>query len=255
MDVDFARAGRNISIALPHNLRLSVRDAISSLEMGLLPIRELSDKAGAQYRNPDDPELRIDFVTPSSGDAKTIRIDDLGLALEPLKFMEFSLEGTTQAAVFSGSSACVVNLPDPARYAGHKLIVHGERPVAEQAKSNKDIQQAAALIEWHVASGQADRVQAAWDDAQGRGPGWRKRALEGRRALLRASRSWPRPCPRCGRRRPWRAAPGRASSPSHSHSGSMPAALMTFPHFCVSACWNFASSSGVVVHASAPAVS
>ena len=35
----------------------------------------------------------------------------------------------------------------------------------------------------------------------------------------------------------------------------MPAALMTLPHFCVSAAWNFASSSGVVVKGSVPLVS
>ena len=34
----------------------------------------------------------------------------------------------------------------------------------------------------------------------------------------------------------------------------MPAALMTLPHFWVSAAWNLASSSGVVVQASEPAL-
>ena len=41
-----------------------------------------------------------------------------------------------------------------------------------------------------------------------------------------------------------------------SHSGSMPAALITLPHFCASAAWNFASSSRlVVVQASVPVLS
>ena len=35
----------------------------------------------------------------------------------------------------------------------------------------------------------------------------------------------------------------------------MPAALITLPHFCVSACWNLASASGVVVKGSVPLAS
>jgi hypothetical protein len=67
LDVDFAHAGRNLSIALPANLTLSVHDAITSLEMGLLPIRQLDGRSGAQCRNPEDPELRVDFLAPWNG--------------------------------------------------------------------------------------------------------------------------------------------------------------------------------------------
>eukprot|EP01036_Dinobryon_divergens_P042143 gene42143-55959_t len=40
-----------------------------------------------------------------------------------------------------------------------------------------------------------------------------------------------------------------------AYSASIPAALITLPHFWVSVAWNLASSSGVVVHASEPALS
>jgi len=91
-DVDFARAGRNISVALGADIKLSVHDAITSLEMGLLPITEFSGKTGAQYRNPKDPELRLDFITPQVRGGGPVIVPELGLALECLKFMEFSLE-------------------------------------------------------------------------------------------------------------------------------------------------------------------
>ena len=185
LDVDFAHAGRNISVALPANLQISVHDALTSLEMGLLPLREFSGRTGAQYRNPADPELRIDFCTPDIGSAGAVQMPGLGVALEPLKFMEFSLQDTTQGVVFSASGACVANLPDPARFAVHKLIVYGERPIAQRAKSLKDIEQAAALIDWHLTQGRQEHLQAVWLDAVGRGPGWRRRALEGRDALLK----------------------------------------------------------------------
>ncbi len=184
LDVDFAHAGRNVSLALPSDVKLSVHDALTSLEMGLLPIRELSGAPGAQYRNPADPELRLDFLTaPVRGNAP-VHIGDLGLTLEPLKFMEFSLEGTTQAALLGRDGAPLVNVPAPARYAVHKLIVHGERDAASRAKAVKDIEQSAALVEWHLDNDQAATFNDAWNDALGRGKGWAQRARQGQRALL-----------------------------------------------------------------------
>ncbi|HEY6240626.1 MAG TPA: nucleotidyltransferase domain-containing protein [Burkholderiales bacterium] len=183
-DVDFAHAGRNLSIALPADVRISVHDALSSLEMGLLPAGQLSGKAGAQYRNPADPELRLDFLTSETRSGKTVILEELGLALEPLKFMEYPLTGTTQAALLAREGACVVNLPAPERYAVHKLIVYGERSRAERVKAAKDIEQAAALAQWHLANGEAARFNRAWRDAVARGRGWKSRAEEGRRVLL-----------------------------------------------------------------------
>lgn len=184
LDVDFAHAGNNVSIALPADLRLSVHDALTSLEMGLLPIQQLSGQAGAQYRNPSDPELRVDFVTPLTRTGELVQLGELGLALEPLRFMEFVLEATTQAVLAARSGSCLVNIPDPARYAVHKLIVHGERPVSERVKSIKDLEQAAALAHWHLENGMAEQFRLAWADALSRGPGWQRRALTGQRALL-----------------------------------------------------------------------
>lgn len=185
MDVDFAHAGKNVSVALGANLKLSVHDALTSLEMGLLPIAEFSGKTGAQYRNPKDPELRLDFVTSETRDGKTVVLPDLGLALECLKFMEYSLIETTQAVLLSKSGACIVNIPAPQRYAIHKLIVYGERPISERAKANKDLGQSASIIKVLLDMGHASLVKAAWDDAVSRGPGWEKRANQGRRALLK----------------------------------------------------------------------
>ena len=183
--VDFAHAGRNISVALPADLHLNVHGALESLEMGLLPLTEFNGKAGAQYRNPEDQELRLDFVTSATRGGKTVVMPELNLALEPLKFMEFSLQGTTQGCVIGRAGACVVNLPAPERYAVHKLILFGERPVAERAKATKDLMQAAGLADYFVQTGQTRLFNAAWRDALGRGTGWRRRSLQGMKALLR----------------------------------------------------------------------
>jgi hypothetical protein len=184
LDVDFAHAGRNISVALPADLRIDVHGALESLEMGLLPIAQFSGSFGAQYGNPRDQELRLDFVTSKGCDDKPVLMKELNLALEPLKFMEFSLEGTTQGCVLGRDGACTVNLPAPERFAVHKLIVYGERPVAERAKARKDLQQAACLASYFLGVEQSAVFNAAWRDACSRGRGWRTRAVEGRKAML-----------------------------------------------------------------------
>jgi hypothetical protein len=168
MDVDFAHAGKNVSIALGANVKISVHDALNSLEMGLLPIAEFSGKTGAQYRNPKDPELRLDFVTPQTRSGGPVVLPELGLALECLKFMEFSLIDTTQAVLLSKEGACIVNIPAPERYAVHKLIVYGERPVSERVKANKDLGQAAAIFKVLFDNGNVDLIRNAWADAASR---------------------------------------------------------------------------------------
>lgn len=185
LDVDFAHAGRNVSVALPSDLKVDVHGALKSLKLGLLPISELSGNLGAQYRSRDDSELRVDFVTSMTRGQTPVRMPNLNVALEPLKFMEFSLEGTTQGCAFANAGACTVNLPAPERFAIHKLIVYGERPVRERTKSTKDLLQAAAIIEWCVENGRQAELKAAWEDAVGRGRGWKGRVLEGRASLAK----------------------------------------------------------------------
>ena len=104
MEVDFAHAGKNVSVALGANLKLSVHDALTSLDVG----------------------------------------------------------------------ACIVNIPAPQRYAIHKLIIYGERPLTERVKAKKDLGQAASIIQVLLDMGRTDLVKAAWFDALSRGPGWKK---------------------------------------------------------------------------------
>lgn len=185
LDVDFAHAGNNVSLALPSNINIDVNDALTSLEMGLLPITQFNGKLGGQYRNPQDQELRLDFLTSNNSTGLPVHIPKLNLALQPLKFMEYSLQNTTQSCVISNAGACVVNIPAPERYAVHKLIVYGERPIAERTKSTKDLLQAGSLISYFANNAQSESFNLAWQDALSRGKGWQSRAIQGRDALLK----------------------------------------------------------------------
>jgi hypothetical protein len=185
LDVDFAHAGRNVSVALPADLKIDVHGALESLKMGLLPISELDGTLGAQYRSRDDAQLRVDFVTSLTRGAAPVHMPDLNVALKPLKFMEFSLEGTTTGCVFANAGACTVNLPALERMAVHKLIVYGERPVRERTKATKDLLQAAAIFEWCLSQDRRAELVSTWEDALGRGRGWKQRATQGMAALLK----------------------------------------------------------------------
>lgn len=182
-DVDFAHAGRNVAVALPASMQVDTHSAIESLQLGLLPVSGGSGTAGATYLKPKDPAFRLDFLTTlHRGKDRPFDHPQLKVALQPLKFMEYLLENVGQAAVFSEQGSVAVNIPHPARYALHKLVVYGERKGSFLQKSQKDLWQAASLLEC-LKERRAWEVEEAWTDLVGRGSGWATRAKQGLSAL------------------------------------------------------------------------
>lgn len=103
--------------------------------------------------------------------------------------MEYSLENVQQTALLSGTGSVIVNIPHPARYALHKLIVAGEREGMFATKSGKDLMQAGLLLDV-LREIKPWEVEEAWADLLGRGPGWQSRALRG---LAMLEKRFPRP--------------------------------------------------------------
>lgn len=176
-DVDVAHAGRNVSLALAENPKADIHDAITSLEMGLLPQQSLVTGPGATYLTARK-DIRIDLLTAAGRVDEPYLYAPLNVRLQPLKFMEFSLEQTTQTVLLSGERAVLVNVPSPMRYALHKLVIMGEREEAFRMKVNKDAGQVAALVDYGLRRS-ARALEAAAKDLMSRGPGWRRRAMEG----------------------------------------------------------------------------
>lgn len=184
-DVDFDYAGKSVALALPSDVKLDVHDAITSLEMGFLPAVKLDGLAGGSYVIPHRPDFRIDFITTvGRNQTDLVNFPNLDVAMVPLKFIEYSLQDIQQAALLSEEGAILVNVPHPARYALHKLIVAGEREHSFKTKSNKDLRQSAALLQFY-AEHQPDELMLAWEDLQGRGKGWRSRFDAGVDMLVR----------------------------------------------------------------------
>lgn len=180
VDLDFAHPGKHIAVAVPPDVPMDVPSAIDSLKMGFLPVN-----AGTRFVKPDEPDFDLDFLTAlhRGGDAP-IRIPALNLTLQPLKFMEYSMEDPMQIVLPASLGPIVANVPQPQRYALAKLLVHGERRSKDPTKSLKDLDQAASLIDY-LSRYQPEALQEAWADLLARGPGWRTRATQALAALAK----------------------------------------------------------------------
>ena len=178
VDLDFAHAGRNVSLALPESRHVDTPRAIEALQMGFMP-----NNTRTPFKKADEPDFDLDFLTCRGRRGDTpLEVPRFGLSLQPLPFMELSLEAPIRATLLWRNGPIVVNVPDPARFALHKLIVHGERPQAERTKANKDLAQAAALVSYLAANDSAN-LRSLHDEVMARGPGWRTRLRSGIAAL------------------------------------------------------------------------
>ncbi|MGC4409976.1 hypothetical protein D4A92_22555 (plasmid) [Rhizobium rosettiformans] len=96
---------------------------------------------------------RVEFLTSNRGSDDDIdqpaRIPALGGAsADPLRFLDFLIRDPVRTMLLHRSGIPVV-VPDPSRYAVHKLIVASRRHTNEQGlmKRNKDIRQAGLLFD------------------------------------------------------------------------------------------------------------
>jgi hypothetical protein len=144
-DIDLA-APRVLHVAVPQ-AQADLPRALDSLNMGFLPVPGLNPRDPETSFKVRGRELRVDLLTPAAGvrDSKPVPIPRLKAAAQPLELLDYLLEAPVPAAVVNGG-ATLVNVPDPARFALHKLMVSGRRQVFEQTKAVKDRQQAGEII-------------------------------------------------------------------------------------------------------------
>ncbi len=144
-DIDLA-AKRLMHIVVPQNTADRPR-ALEALNMGFLPVPGLNPRVPETSFKVRGQTLRVDLLTPAQGarDGKPVVIQHLKAAAQPLEMLDYLLEAPVAAPLVNGG-ATLVNVPDPARFALHKLMVSGRRQVFEQTKAGKDRQQAAEII-------------------------------------------------------------------------------------------------------------
>jgi len=164
-DVDVA-AARSVRVITGERASLT-----ASLDgIGLRPVAGPDEPHPVRWETTEG--VVLDILTPRRrGSAAVVRHDGLGVWAQALAYLEYALVGPMDAVVLHREGV-PVRIPAPERYAVHKLIVASARTGTHRAKVEKDLAQAAALIEV-LAQSRPYELAAALDDARGRGRKWR----------------------------------------------------------------------------------
>ena len=91
--------------------------------------------------------FKVEFLTTKSAASENapVKIGRFNVYAQPLDFMDYLLADAQRAVVLHGAGIAV-SVPNPARFAMHKLAVSQLRPIGMQAKIHKDIAQATVLL-------------------------------------------------------------------------------------------------------------
>jgi hypothetical protein len=136
-----------------------------------------------------DERFAVDVLAPWRGPdrSRTESLPALRSHAQLLRYLDFLLFQEVNAVALHGAGV-PINVPDPARFALHKLIVAQLRHqgvARSAAKAKKDLQQAQALI-GVLASQRPDDLKDMWRELCDRGPSWRSKA----NASLAALEGW-----------------------------------------------------------------
>ncbi|MBW8873656.1 MAG: nucleotidyltransferase domain-containing protein [Acidobacteria bacterium] len=168
-DVDVAQ-DRAIGIALSQEAgAVDVKGALTGSGLGFFPVPALDPRRPSTSFKIRGRELRVDFLTPLFGPEshEAIFLPALGVSAHPLRLLDYLIESPAQA-VAVGAAGVLVNVPDPARFAFHKLWISDRRPVSEQTKAAKDLRQAGDLLDVLLEDRPAD-ILAAWETLTSKG--------------------------------------------------------------------------------------
>jgi hypothetical protein len=130
------------------------------------------------YRNRTG--FRVELLVPNRGsdsyEGQPVSMPALGGAdAIPIRFLDYLIYHEIQAVALH-KAGVLINVPQPARYAIHKLILSTRRSPGS-AKVRKDILQAGTLLQALEETRHAYDIKEAWDEAMKRGEKWRA-ALE-----------------------------------------------------------------------------
>lgn len=165
----------DVDVVAAREVRIVTDEATSlagSLDsLGLRPVAGPGDPHPVRWETGDG--VILDILTPRRRGADAIvRHGGLGVWAQALPYLEFSLVDPIDAVALYREGVRV-RIPSPERYAIHKLIVAAARTGTYRAKVEKDLAQAAALIEVLVEA-RPYELAVALADARARGPKWGK---------------------------------------------------------------------------------
>jgi hypothetical protein len=130
----------DIDFLIPQPFRLKKKIDLVKL-LGPLGFQLSIDNAGYIYLW--SPELKIEFLTPERGrgTAGPKEIKNMGINAIPLRYVDMLFKNPIKLV----EQGVAVNIPNPAAYAFHKLLISGRRK--KKAKAARDIEQALAILD------------------------------------------------------------------------------------------------------------
>ena len=146
LDIDVARA-QSISIAsMP--VEEPIEEILQRADKGVLAVPALDSRQPSTSFTLRNQNLTVSLLTPlhSRPVSKPVMLDGVNVAAMPVRFLDYLIEASMPAAVPHGGGL-LINIPDPARFALHKLVVSQRRPRPMAAKSRKDVAHAAAVLD------------------------------------------------------------------------------------------------------------
>lgn len=176
---DALHATEDMDVAQDYGISVALDDKVASLDSALkavdptfAPFEKWSARGqGIGFRNARG--FKIEFLTTHRGDRAlgdgASRLPALDIGAQPLAFLDYLIRDPVPSIALHEAGVAVV-VPNPARYAVHKLIVASRR--TNLAKAPKDVDQAAALFEAYFAAGRRPELKDAFDEAVTRGPSW-----------------------------------------------------------------------------------
>lgn len=176
-DVDVA------TVALP-DLEADIPKTIDALQMGFFPVPGLNPKHPTTRFAVRGSKLRLDILTPKTQESEDpVPIKRFGCAAQPLPYLGYLIENPVHAVMLD-KVPILVNVPQPARFACHKLIVSQVREVSSHGKAAKDLHQAYMLMSFLQQERPADLDQA-WEIMVAKGPKWRRYAMAALKSIKR----------------------------------------------------------------------
>ena len=167
-DVDIA-AFQRLSVALDDKVDPSLGSALGGL--GIEPAPAIDQRRPTRWRAKGGG-LAIDFLAPSFTEEEgPVKLDTFDGWAQGLHFLNYLIADPIQAVALY-LDGILVQIPQPERYAVHKLIVAQRRNPANRPKARKDLDQAQALIET-LATERRELLRDAYDAAMEAGPKWR----------------------------------------------------------------------------------
>ena len=183
-DLDLVQAKSIAMVPISSGKTLPLGDILKKIDSRFEPIWPISRKGKPSKYRIADNDLRVDVLAPARGSATsgTTPAAALATSASRVQFLDFLVDADPIRIPLLIGGGVMANVPEPSRYAVHKLIVAMNRSGIEQVKIRKDLAQAGTLLRL-LLTDQPESLGDVLREGLARGPGWRQRIMRGLEAL------------------------------------------------------------------------